>query len=324
MRRFLGMLSSLLIIQACVIGQDVPRPHLGGTVHIDVEKSQLQSVFFLTNLASEQKELTFLLNDDLNVQSISYQGKPVAYKAKSNGCNDCVAYSLRKRLRLRPNDTLTIRTAGTYETYAPGTHRYDYKGRIANNYNILRASEQAKWYPTIVNTSQSIGTSRLPSYLSHEVAHYLFGGVFRPRSELFWFYLESFAEYLSYKYLLEDPAANQKTMRREYERLLEGKNFVRLDEVNTFDDVNGRHRYTNGPFQLLALEQRIGEERMMAFVRAVFPKLEAGQKGYPAFVESLKEVGVSPADIERFEAEVIRGFNVESYGFVESLLEGGR
>lgn len=438
--RNLSLLALLCWVMTPLYGQST---QLGGTIDISFAKGQLNSQFVLSNLPNDYLALSFMLNSDLSVKRVAINDQKVTFKKTKENCYDCTVYAVVFDHALQPTDRLIIETEGRFKTYKAGQNKKDYKGEIANNYGILRASEQAKWYPviiskgknlptflrkypytldleatcdcrsiyigrgapqasgsrfmsespskdimliagdydwvegkkaifvnikdqtliaklddlfssisayyealtkidmptkyvmahlpsdnsrwggfmtypTIVSVRKSMGNRNLTAYLSHEVAHYLFGDVYQAEGNLFWFYLESFAEYFSYKYLLQhDPAA----MRGDYRRLKKQNELVRLDQVKSFNEVNSTARYLIGPFQLLAMERRIGEENMLKFIATVFPKLATSKDGYQALIDALTEIGVKEETITSIETELFHQFDPASYNFVEDKLQ---
>lgn len=426
------------------IGLGAQSTHLAGDITISLKDGKLDSEFRMTNYAPDQMRLSFMLNSKIKVKKVRLNKEEVSVTKTKASCYDCQVYEVTLPRKLVLSDTIGIQTKGTFKNFKAGTHKSDYKGRIASNYGVLRASEQAKWYPvltseddklpsfarkyaytydlkvnceeckgiyvgaglpqksggrfvsqratkdimliagdiswaegenaifinvpdekmrkrldslfssiiayyqqltgiemptkyvlaslpsdnkrwggfmtypTIVSVRKKMGDRGLASYLSHEVAHYLFGDVYRPEGNLFWFYLESFAEYYSFKYLLEH---EPKAIKGSYRRLKKSEAFVRLDQVKQFSEVSGSYRYLIGPFQLLALEQQIGEAKMLALIKTVFPKLRSAENGYQAMMESLVEIGIEQEVIAKIETRLFKAFNVEEYQFVASRLE---
>lgn len=420
--------------------------HLSGQVDISLSKEQLKSQFVLTKLPEETLSLSFMLHSDLKVKRILLNDQKIKFDKTKERCYDCKVYKLTFAQKLAASDRLLIETEGQFKNYEAGENKKDYKGKIANNYGILRASEQAKWYPviidegrnlpaflrkfaytfdlqatcdcrsiyigrgvpqasgsrfvserpttdimliagaydwfegqnatflnikdqglakrldslfssiahfyesftkiempakyvlanlpsdnrswggfmtypTIVSVRKGLANRPLAPYLSHEVAHYLFGDVYEPEGNLFWFYLESFAEYMSYKYLL---AHQPKGMQGDYKRFKKGTQFVRLDQVKSYDEVSNGFRYLIGPFQLLALEHRIGEEKMMELIATVFPKLKEAPDGYKALIQSLSEIGITSAQIKEIEESIFQRFDPGTYEFVGEQLKAKR
>lgn len=421
--------------------------HLEGDVNISLNNRELNSDFWITNYAPEQMTISFMLNSDIKIKAVTLNTGKIATEKTKASCYDCHVYEVKLPRKLTLSDTIGIQTKGSFKSFKAGTNKKDYKGKIANNYGILRASEQAKWYPvltseednlpsfarkhaytyslkvncadckgiyvgagvpqksgslfvakratkdimliagdiswtegsnaifinvadekmrgkldglfssiaayyekltqiemptkyvlahlpsdnkrwggfmtypTIVSVRKSFGNRGLAAYLSHEVAHYLFGDVYQAESNLFWFYLESFAEYFSYKYLLEhEPDA----MHSDYKRFKNSQAFIRLDQVNTFNDVSGSYRYLIGPFQLLALEERIGEAKMLELIKTVYPKLATSKDGYKALIDSLAEIGIAKETIDEVEEKLFKAFHIEEYQFVETLLRADK
>ncbi len=104
------------------------------------------------------------------------------------------------------------------------------------------------------------------SFLSHEIAHNYFGYLYIPKTNLYWFYLESFAEYFSFKYqiathntqMLQNKYFNLKItsfLNRFFIKKINGESikFVRLSQVKNREEITGYQRYNISPFQLLGI-----------------------------------------------------------------------
>lgn len=418
--------------------------NLSGEIIIKLSKGLMSSDFRLTNLTTTSSDVSFMINTDIKVTTVLVNGKKRSFQKIKRKCFDCKIYSIKNTKNLNVDDSLQILTQGTFKKYKQGKNTSDYKGRIAINYGILRASEQSKWYPTlvdlksslpdflqkksynfdfrancddcehiyigegtpqksgnrfssqsglenimlivgdynwsqgknalflnvkkeetstlldslfsqiskfytkksgvklpsqftyahlpsdnrnwggfmtyptIVNVSKNINKRGLEPYLAHEVAHYLFGNVYKAKSNLLWFYLESFAEYFSYKYLAE---YNPQALSFEYFKLKKSINFVRLDKVEKFNEVTNQHRYVTGAFQLLALENKIGEVKMMNLIKLVFTELESNENGYKALINSLSKLDISDDEIESIENSIFKKFDIQEYSFVDDLIK---
>lgn len=420
---------------------------LSGKVTISMQQRSINSDFILTNVRSENQEVVFMINDQVKVKEATINGLKLAVKKIKEKCNDCTIYRLISENGFKETDEIKLLTTGKFKNYTKGDHKSDYKGKMVSNYGILRASEQAKWYPvlidntidqpsflrkyayqydisatcddckhvyvgggtpgksgkrfassipsndimliagdynwvekdnavfinikdptlikhiddlfldistyyqklvgfempskfvfahlpsdntswggfmtypTIVKVTKRITNKNLEPYLSHEIGHYLFGDVFKPSTKLYWFYLESFAEYISYKYML---ATDPQLLQRDYNALGRNMNFVRLDKVTSHHQINGQHRYNTAPFQLLAIDRKIGEAKMVAFIKEVYSQLGESTDGYATFINSLKKVGVSNDIIKSIEEDIIQQFDIREYQFVEKLINSGK
>ena len=107
-------------------------------------------------------------------------------------------------------------------------------------------------------------------YLAHESAHFYFGTVARPSGPYFWFLLESTAEYLSMKAetsLLGQSSGDQQVALWSKALQSEQASVIPLDEVTNADQIGSTYRYDLGPLLLFRLQQRVGEEKMQAFMR---------------------------------------------------------
>lgn len=414
-----------------------------GDIKIGLKDGSLQTNFYITGITTLNNHLRFMLNDNIKIDYVRKGTTNLKYKKSSKGCMDCMTYTITLKESLTPTDTIFIKSKGRLKIYKSGKNEKDYKGKIAVNYGILRASEQSKWYPvivddaadipftlqkfrynyllkascdecdyiyighgspkssgstfktieptkdlmliagkykyvemenaifiniedekvveyldslffkinnyfegltkikmpakfvfahlpsdnkswggfmtypTIVNVTSKIPSSGMESYLSHEVAHYLFGDTYRPQSRLYWFYLESFASYLSFKYLLN---FNPSPLEGYYKKLKAATEFVQLNEVKYYSEITSYHRYYIGPFQLLAIEQQIGEQKMLSFINEVFSALSHNSDGYNTFIKSLKQVGVDDDQIRSIENNIIKKFDLSEYKFIESKI----
>ena len=414
--------------------------HLIGDVKVVLSDGSFSANFKITQFTNQNKEFSFLLNDQLVLTRFNLPRVAFKIKSSKKNCLDCVEYTIQSERYVRFTDTLEFSVKGTIMNHPPGTNLSDYKGKIAINYGILRASEQSKWYPvlqgkksnrpsflngygytyqidascqdcssiyigeglpkqkngffesevsqesimliagdfnwevgdyatylnitkdqvetvdslfekiqefygemtnhelpskfvlahlpsdnptwggfmtypTIVRVRQEFQLSTgLEAYLSHELAHYFFGEKFKPKSNLYWFFLESFAEYYSLKYLL---ANNLDLFLQNYEQFKKSKGFIRLDKVKKVGQVSTEFRYTIGPFLLLALENKIGPEQMLNWTRWVFSKLSDSKDGYEVMMEGLEEVGVDDAVIRSIEENIFKKFKLSEYQFLE-------
>ncbi|GGI24693.1 M1 family aminopeptidase [Pedobacter mendelii] len=104
-------------------------------------------------------------------------------------------------------------------------------------------------------------------FIAHEIGHYYFGNVLQPNSTLFWFFLESTAEYLSVK-AAEEKFGKQFATQYFQSKGKQLKNFkaVPLNSIKDMNSISGTYRYAYGPFLLRGLEQMIGEKRMFKFL----------------------------------------------------------
>lgn len=176
-------------------------------------------------------------------------------------------------------------------------------------------------YPTIAIAGGKLGetvdeinkkfkdSTDYPFY-AHEVGHYYFGNVLQPNSTLFWFFLESTAEYLSIK---ASEAKFGKTYSHNYFKNATNdlKNFkaMPLNKVTEINQVNGTYRYSYGPLLLRGLEQIIGEKRMFFFLKQCL-NTTGKPTDYAFLKEQALKSGISLKEWNLFEKQFIESENV--------------
>ncbi|WP_316806486.1 M1 family aminopeptidase [Pedobacter agri] len=149
-------------------------------------------------------------------------------------------------------------------------------------------------------------------FIAHEIGHYYFGNVLQPNSTLFWFFLESTAEYLSVKASEEKFG---KTFATKYflDRGKQLKNFKAkpLNAIINMNDISGTYRYSYGPFLLRGLEQIVGEKQMFKFLNTcLMAKTEATD--YSFFKRNALKSGISTKEWDTFERDFILSENAVS------------
>ncbi|RNL56566.1 M1 family aminopeptidase [Pedobacter jejuensis] len=146
-------------------------------------------------------------------------------------------------------------------------------------------------------------------FIAHEIAHYYFGNVLQPNSTLFWFFLESTAEYLSVK-AAEDKFGKPFATRYFQTRAKQLKDFkaVPLNAIKDMNSISGTYRYTYGPFLLRGLEQIIGEKRMFKFLNTcLITKNELTD--YNFFKNCALKSGVTKNEWDTYEKDFIQSEN---------------
>jgi len=190
-------------------------------------------------------------------------------------------------------------------------------------------------YPATVFVNKrghtKVGTNMM---VSHELAHYYFGNVYVPGTNLYWFFSESITEYFSLKYHISHknysvPAEKYQTLkmlkqktRSPFRRNINGYDchFVRLNRVKAIHEIHEIQRYFYSPFQLLGMEHEIGEANMMAFIKNVYPELGNTGNGYAAIVNTLHNIGIDRKIIKRIEHKYFKRLSLRDYRFLESVL----
>ncbi|MBN2682290.1 MAG: hypothetical protein JXR58_07260 [Bacteroidales bacterium] len=189
--------------------------------------------------------------------------------------------------------------------------------------------------PTIVFVNRR-NNKKITNYgaSSHELAHYYFGSLFVPKSNLHWFLNESITEFFSFKFLLHD--GNTSKLSNKYNNLKAIKicsyipflkkingfpfRFVRLDKIKHKDEIHEMQRYNISPFQLLAIERIIGEKLMIEFIKKLYANVSNNKHGYETLIQTLKEIGLEKKTIKKIERNYFKNFKLRKYKFVKELI----
>jgi len=149
-------------------------------------------------------------------------------------------------------------------------------------------------------------------FIAHEIGHYYFGNVLQPNSTLFWFFLESTAEYLSIK-ASEKKFGNEFATKYFQTRKKQLKNFkaVPLKDIKDMNSISGTYRYSYGPFLLRGLEQMIGEKRMFKFLNTCLTAKNE-LTDYDFFKRNAMKSGITQKEWDAYEKDFILSENAAS------------
>jgi len=143
------------------------------------------------------------------------------------------------------------------------------------------------------------------SFYAHELAHYYFGSVFVPNSTLRDFFIESTAEYLSVKAAAHEYGKDSTTSTIKFKKGLVGENrIIPLSKFTDKDEMSDVYRYAYGPLLLLALEKRVGEDKVYLLLQNAL-KYKQENSDYAFLVKIVKAAGIPAAVWNEFEANII-------------------
>jgi len=149
-------------------------------------------------------------------------------------------------------------------------------------------------------------------FIAHEIGHYYFGNVLQPNATLFWFFLESTAEYLSVK-AAEEKFGKPFAAKYFQSRAKQLKDFkaIPLNQIKDMNSISGTYRYTYGPFLLRGLEQMIGEKRMFKFLNTCLTTKNE-LTDYDFFKRNALKSGISKTEWDTYEKDYILAENAVS------------
>ena len=143
------------------------------------------------------------------------------------------------------------------------------------------------------------------SFYSHELAHYYFGNLLSPNSTLRFFFLESTAEYLSVKSAASAYGSDSTRSYIKYaKKLLAAKKIVPLSQISSAEQIDDVYRYNYGPMVFLALEKRVGEDKVYKLLQNAL-KHKGEKTDYTFFKTIAAESGISTQEWKDFESQVI-------------------
>ncbi|RZK38352.1 MAG: hypothetical protein EOO90_22590 [Pedobacter sp.] len=147
------------------------------------------------------------------------------------------------------------------------------------------------------------------SFYAHELAHYYFGNVFVPNSTLRDFFIESTAEYLSVKAAEHEYGKDSTRSSIKFKKGLLGENkVIPLSQFTDKDEMNDAYRYAYGPLVLLALEKKVGEEKVYRMLQNTL-KNKDQNSNYDFFTKIIKDAGIPLSIWKEFEANVFNEIN---------------
>lgn len=145
----------LSAVTAFVLGSNAlaQTPHIKGKIDVGLKQGILKGNLCLSNLPKLESH-SFILHRGLNIQSVNLGASRVAYNGFYNGTfkGEGVEYTLRTQLKSKAEICISYTGAfPVYEVDKGERSTEDWKGNIAFNGKVVRAAEQAKWYPIISN-----------------------------------------------------------------------------------------------------------------------------------------------------------------------------
>lgn len=143
-------------------------------------------------------------------------------------------------------------------------------------------------------------------YFGHEFGHNYFGNNVMS-GKLSWFWLESFAEYLSYN-VAEDLCGieflNQVLLKQI--KNIEDDNFIPLNKIENRDEIDEKYRYILAPLMLKCFEDRFGRNKMSLTLKSLLGLAKNETLTLLHWKESAIKNGIKKEAFERFEKEFIK------------------
>jgi hypothetical protein len=149
--------------------------------------------------------------------------------------------------------------------------------------------------------------------ISHEMAHYYFGGRYMPRGPLMNFLMESTAEFLALLVIRElDGDARYETQLGLHYQQVASSTMVPLDQVERPPQLSGDFPFRIGPLLLVVLSERIGEEVLMRALSTLILDSPRDLVAYSDFRSRLLAAGADKEALESFEKDCFSASVAES------------
>lgn len=142
-------------------------------------------------------------------------------------------------------------------------------------------------------------------FLGHELAHNYFG-THMLSGKLSWFWLESFAEYLSFN-VTEDFGFNAflKESLLSGAKNVESQSFIPLSEITEMAQINESYRYILAPLMLKCFEDTFGREKTNLVLQSLLEYAKKGTLTLEHFDKAVIASGIKAVDYQRFKQTYI-------------------
>lgn len=148
-------------------------------------------------------------------------------------------------------------------------------------------------------------SNNLLKFFGHEFGHNYFGLNVMP-GKLGWFWLESFAEYLSYN-VVEDLANTKflhKTLINQAKSVSKG-NFIPLNKITKKSQIGDSYRYRLAPLMLKCFEDTFGRNKINKVIIALLDFSKSEALTLEHFKKAAIQSGISTNDYQSFEEKFI-------------------
>ncbi|QOC21978.1 hypothetical protein IC757_13220 [Wenzhouxiangella sp. AB-CW3] len=140
--------------------------------------------------------------------------------------------------------------------------------------------------------------------ISHEMAHYFFGGRYMPRGPLVNFLLESTAEFLALQVIreLDGDARYEAQLGLHYQEVASSE-MVPMDQVERAPQLSGDFPFRIGPLLLVVLAERIGEDVLMRALSKLVLESPRDPVNYADFRSRLLAAGANEKILKSYEKD---------------------
>lgn len=146
-------------------------------------------------------------------------------------------------------------------------------------------------------------------YFGHEFGHNYFGNNVQS-GKLFWFWLESFPEYLSYTFA--EKMGGEEYLKKRIKDVIgyvkDGK-FIPLSKITEASQINGSYRYSMAPLVLLCFDLSFGRETTYDVLKELLVNADTETLTLNHFKKAALKSGVTENDYQNFENKYLTNDN---------------
>ncbi|MFY0630522.1 MAG: hypothetical protein JXR05_09085 [Flavobacteriaceae bacterium] len=146
-------------------------------------------------------------------------------------------------------------------------------------------------------------------YYAHEFGHNYFGNNVQS-GNLYWFWLESFPEYLSFTFAEEiGGEAFLKEVIQSKLKSVSDKKYTPLSEVTEASQVTGSYRYNMAPLVLLSFDYEFGRDKTFDVIKELLVMAKKETLTFSHFKKAAVKSGVSAKAYQKFEKTYLSNKN---------------
>jgi len=175
------------------------------------------------------------------------------------------------------------------------------------------------FFTTIVEEDGKFSNGRF-RYFAHEFGHNYFGNNVQS-GKLYWFWLESFPEYLSFTFAEEHGGKDYlKRVIQSKIKAVKDKEFVPLSKITEANQITGNYRYSMAPLILFSFDQHFGRSTTYEVLKKLLDMATTETLSLLHFKKAALASGVKESEYTAFENKYIK--SAEFTQNVISYLEG--
>lgn len=122
--------------------------HLSGALEIDLSGNTFSGTYKLTRLQVDNPKMSFMLHENVEVEQVFLNGKPIASSKNGRVCNTCKVHTIWIDRSITPQDTVSIDLVADLGIFEVNEIR---NSRPHNR--IYEGHSRQKWYPVILEES---------------------------------------------------------------------------------------------------------------------------------------------------------------------------